>query len=43
MYRFSVQLPTPTNEAVEVRICANERTDNEDTPVEQIEILVQEV
>ena len=40
---FSVQLPAPTNEAIEVRICGEESTNNEDTPVELLEILVQEV
>ena len=38
---FSVQLPAPTTDMIEVRICADESTDNEDTPIELIEIYVQ--
>ena len=38
---FSVQLPVPTTEMIEVRICADESTDNEDTPIELLEIYVQ--
>ena len=38
---FSVQLPAPTTDAIEVSICADESTTNEDTPVELIEIYVQ--
>ena len=38
---FSVQLPAPTNNAIEVSICLDQRTDDEDTPVELIEIYVQ--
>ena len=38
---FSVELPTPTSDNIEVRICADESTDNEDTPVELVEIYVQ--
>ena len=38
---FSVQLPVPTNDAIEVRICGDESTSNEDTPVELVEIFVQ--
>ena len=38
---FSVQLPAPMNDMIEVRICADESTDNEDTPVELVEIYVQ--
>jgi hypothetical protein len=30
----SVELPNPTNYDIEVRICGNESTDNEDTPIE---------
>ena len=37
---FSVQLPNPTLDDIEVRICGDESTDNEDTPVELIEIYV---
>ena len=35
---FKVQLYTATNDDIEVRICGGEGTDNEDTPVELIEI-----
>ena len=38
---FSVQLPAPTAEMIEVSICADESTDNEDTPIELLEIYVQ--
>ena len=38
---FSVQLPTHTTDRIEVRICADEGTDNEDSPVELLEIYVQ--
>ena len=38
---FSVQLPAPTTELIEVSICANEDTDNEDTPIKLLEIYVQ--
>ena len=38
---FSVQLPAPTTEMIEVSICADESTDNEDTPIELLEIYVQ--
>ena len=38
---FSIQLPAPTTEVVEVRICCNEGTDREDIPLELIEIYVQ--
>ena len=37
---FSVQFPNPTLDDIEVRICGDESTDNEDTPVELIEIYV---
>ena len=37
---FSVQLPAPTNEKIEVHICANESTDNEDTPIKLLELYV---
>ena len=37
---FSVELPNPTNDDIEVRICGNESTDNEDTPIEVMEIYV---
>ena len=37
---FTVQLSNPTLDDIEVRICADEGTDNEDTPVELIEIYI---
>ena len=39
---FSVELPNPTNDSIEVRICGDERTDNEDTPIELLEIYIQD-
>ena len=40
---FSVELPNPTNDDIdsEVRICGDEGTDNEDTPIELLEIYIQ--
>ena len=38
---FSVQLPAPTTDIIEVSICSDEGTNNEDIPVELIEIYVQ--
>ena len=38
---FSVQLPAPTTDGVEVRICCNQGTDDEDVPVQLIEIYLQ--
>ena len=38
---FRVQLPAPTTDMIEVNICLDQRTDDEDTPVELIEIYVQ--
>ena len=38
---FSVRLPAPTNDSIEVRICCDESTDNEDTPIELLELYVQ--
>ena len=38
---FSVQLPAPTTDIIEVSICCDQGTDNEDTPVKLIEIYVQ--
>ena len=38
---FSVQLPAPTMDMIEVSICGDESTDNEDTPIELLEIYVQ--
>ena len=37
---FSVQFPAPTNDMMEVRICGNESTDNEDNPIELIELYI---
>ena len=37
----SVQLPAPTTDAIEVSICCNEGTSNEDIPVELIDLYVQ--
>ena len=37
---FSVQLPATTNEMIEVRICGDESTNNEDTLIEVLEIIV---
>ena len=38
---FSVQLPTPTTDMIEVSICLNQNTADEDTPIELLEIYVQ--
>ena len=38
---FSVSLNSPTSDDIEVRICGNEGTTNEDTPIELLEIYVQ--
>jgi hypothetical protein len=38
---FSVQLPAPTTDAIEVSICCDQDTDDEDVPVKLIEIFVQ--
>ena len=38
---FSVQLPAPTTDMIEVSICADESTDNEDTLIKLLEIYVQ--
>ena len=38
---FSVQLYTLTTDGIEVRICGDEFTDNEDSPIELLEIYVQ--
>ena len=38
---FSIQLPAPTSDRIEVSICADESTDNEDTPIALLEIYVQ--
>ena len=38
---FSVRLPAPTTDMIEVSICGDESTDNEDNPIELLEIYVQ--
>ena len=38
---FMVNLSNPTTDDVEVRICGDEGTDNEDTPIQLLEIYVQ--
>ena len=38
---FSVTLPKPTSDDIEVRICGDEGTHNEDTPVQLLEIFIQ--
>ena len=38
---FSKQLPSPTTDNIEMRLCADQPTTNEDTPVEKIELYVQ--
>ena len=37
---FSVELPTLTTDDIEVRICADEGTNNEDTPVRLVEVYI---
>lgn len=37
---FYVNLTTPTTESIEIRICGDESTSNEDTPLELVEIYV---
>ena len=37
---FSVQLSVPTTDMIEIRICANESYDNEDTPIKLLELYV---
>ena len=37
---FSVQLPAPTTDMIEVCICRDQRTNDEDTPVELFKIYV---
>ena len=37
---FCRQLPQPTTNDIELRICGDEPTDNEDTPIEQVEIYI---
>ena len=38
---FSVQLPAPTTDMIEVSICCDQGTNDEDTPIELLEIYVQ--
>ena len=38
---FSVELANNSTDNIEVRICGNEATDNEDTPIELLEIYIQ--
>ena len=38
---FSVTLPNPTSDDIEVRICGDEGTSNEDTPIQLLEIYIQ--
>jgi hypothetical protein len=38
---FNMTLPNPTSDDIEVRICGDEDTDNEDTPIQLLEIFVQ--
>ena len=38
---FSVQLPAPTTDAIEVSICCDQHTSDEDVPVKLVEIFVQ--
>ena len=37
---LSRELPKPTSDDIEVRICGDEGTDNERTPVELVEVYV---
>ena len=38
---FSMTLPNPTSDDIEVHICGNEGTHNEDTPIQLLEIFIQ--
>ena len=38
---FSVVLPSPTTDSIEVRICGTDSTSNEDTPIELLELYIQ--
>ena len=38
---FHVSLPEPTTDNIEIRICANEGTQNEDSPLQMFEIYIQ--
>ena len=37
---FCKQLPQPTNDDIELRLCGDEDTNNEDTPLEMVEIYI---
>ena len=37
---FNIQLPSPTTDGIEVRICGNEANHNEDTPIQLMELYV---
>ena len=37
---FCKQLPQPTTDDIELRLCGNEQTSNEDTPIEQVEVYI---
>ena len=37
---FSVRLPAPTNDSIEVRICGDQDPSDEDTPIELLEVFV---
>ena len=37
---FCKQLPQPTTDDIELRLCGDEATNNEDTPIEQVEIYI---
>ena len=38
---FKVQLPEPTREQIEMRVCGDQDTDDENIPIEYIEVYVQ--
>ena len=38
---FCRELPEPTTDNIEVRICGDYITENEDTPIQQLEIYIQ--
>ena len=38
---FTVQVDSPTTDAIEVRICGDQRTGDEDSPIAQLELYVQ--
>ena len=37
---FSVSFPNPTSDDIEVHICGDEGTHNEDTPIQLLEIII---